>query len=137
MGFLETFSAWSGPSGHQVLLDASILSQNGFLLPSLQLNELRAMMGSVGQQAVCPEPSSNTKLVRKLIHHCERLQEQLDSLVPQLMQRPQKTQVGSWQHGGLERLCQDPRSGGAHCNAEQPLATPPVWFGWLGSMAGN
>lgn len=134
VGFLETFPAWSGPSGHQVLLVASILSQNRFLLPFLQLNELRATMGSVGQQAVCPDRSSNTKLVRKLIHHCERLQEQVDSLVPQLKQRPQKTQVGSWQHGGLERLCQDPLSGCAHCNVEQPLATPQ--FG-LDGLAGN
>ncbi|XP_068857768.1 glutamine-rich protein 2-like isoform X2 [Aphelocoma coerulescens] len=64
-----------------------------------QLNELRAMMGSVGQeqgesQAVCPDRSSESKLVRKLLHHCEKLQKQVDSLVPQQVQRslPQKTQ---------------------------------------------
>lgn len=64
-------------------------------------------MGSVGQeqgesQAVCPDRSSDSKLVRKLLHRCEKLQEQVDSLVPQQVQSslPQKTQVGSWQHGG-------------------------------------
>lgn len=136
VGFLATFPAWSGASGHQVLLAASILSQNRFLFPFLQLNELRTTMGSVGQQqgqsqAVCPDRSSHTRLVRKLIHHCERLQEKVDSLVPQQVQRPPKTQVGSWQHGGLERLCQDPLSGCARCNVEQPLAIPClVWMSW-------
>ncbi|XP_039423181.1 glutamine-rich protein 2-like isoform X4 [Corvus cornix cornix] len=64
-----------------------------------KLNELRAMMGSVGQeqgesQTVCPDRSSESKLVRKLLHRCEKLQEQVDSLVPQQVQRslPQKTQ---------------------------------------------
>ncbi|RMC19479.1 hypothetical protein DUI87_04091 [Hirundo rustica rustica] len=62
-----------------------------------RLSELRAMMGNVGQQqgesrAVCLDRSSDTKLVRKLLHHCERLQEQLDSLMPQQVQKTQKTQ---------------------------------------------
>ncbi|XP_053860121.1 glutamine-rich protein 2-like isoform X2 [Vidua macroura] len=64
-----------------------------------RLNELRAMMETVGQQqgesqAVCPDSSSDTKLVRKLLHRCERLQQQVDSLVPHQVQRslPQETQ---------------------------------------------
>ncbi|XP_068032120.1 myosin-1-like isoform X2 [Anomalospiza imberbis] len=64
-----------------------------------RLNELRAMMETVGQQqgesqAVCPNSSSDTKLVRKLLHCCERPQQQVDSLVPQQLQRslPQETQ---------------------------------------------
>ncbi|XP_063277835.1 glutamine-rich protein 2-like [Prinia subflava] len=62
-----------------------------------QLNELRAMMESGGQpqgesQEVRPDHSSGTKLVRRLLHHCERLQEQVDSLVSQQVQRLQKTQ---------------------------------------------
>ncbi|XP_048147523.1 myosin-4-like isoform X2 [Corvus hawaiiensis] len=64
-----------------------------------RLNELRAMMGSAGQeqgesQTVCPDRSSESKLVRKLLHRCEKLQEQVDSLVPHQVQRslPQKTQ---------------------------------------------
>lgn len=95
VGFLATFPAWSGPSGHQVLLAASILSQNLFLLPFLQLNELRAMMGTGMQQQ--GESHVDNKLVRKLLHRCERLQQQVDSLVPQQVQRslPEKTQVGS------------------------------------------
>lgn len=87
-------------------------------------------MGSVGQeqgesQAVCPDRSSDSKLVRKLLHRCEKLQEQVDSLVPQQVQRslPQKTQVGSWQHGGAWEAVRT-LSGCAHCNVEQPLATP-------------
>lgn len=107
VGLLATFRAWSGPSGHQVLLAASILSQNLFLLPFLQLNELRAMMGTGRQQQ--GESQTDNKLVRKLLHRCERLQQQVDSLMPQQVQRslPEKTQVGSWQHGGLY---QDPLS---------------------------
>ncbi|RLW05224.1 hypothetical protein DV515_00005257 [Chloebia gouldiae] len=99
VGFLATLPAWSGPSGHQVLLAASILSQYRFLLPFLQLNELRAMMGTVGQQqgqsqAPCPERITDTKLVRKLLHRCERLQQQVDSLMSPQVQTslPQKTQ---------------------------------------------
>ncbi|XP_015507672.1 glutamine-rich protein 2-like [Parus major] len=64
-----------------------------------RLKQLRAMMGSAGKQlgesqAVCPEHSVETKLVRKLLHRCERLQEQVDSMVPQQVLRslPQNTQ---------------------------------------------
>ncbi|XP_005060888.1 PREDICTED: glutamine-rich protein 2-like [Ficedula albicollis] len=62
-----------------------------------KLNELRAVMESTGQQQRESEPSdhsSNNKLLRKLLHRCERLQEQVDSLVPQqvLKSLPEKTQ---------------------------------------------
>ncbi|XP_023799240.1 glutamine-rich protein 2-like isoform X2 [Cyanistes caeruleus] len=64
-----------------------------------RLKQLRATMGSAGKQlgesqAVCPEHSAETKLVRKLLHRCERLQEQVDSMVPQQVLRslPQNTQ---------------------------------------------
>lgn len=126
-GFLATFPAWSGPFGHQLLLAASILSQYQFLLPFLQLNELRAMMGTVGQQqgqspAPCPERIADTKLVRKLLHRCERLQQQVDSLMPPQVDTslPQKTQVGRWQHGEEESVSGP--SVCAHSNTEQPLA---------------
>lgn len=109
VGFLATFPAWSGPSGHQILLAASILSQNLFHLPFLQLNELRTMMETGRQQQ--GESQLNNKLVRKLLHRCERLQQQVDSLVPQQVQRSlqEKTQVGNVE-GGLGRLYQDPLS---------------------------
>ncbi|XP_066425446.1 glutamine-rich protein 2-like isoform X2 [Molothrus aeneus] len=57
-----------------------------------QLNELRAMMGTGKQQQ--GESHTDNKLVRKLLHRCERLQQQVDSLVPQQVQRslPEKTQ---------------------------------------------
>ncbi|XP_037979316.1 glutamine-rich protein 2-like isoform X3 [Motacilla alba alba] len=57
-----------------------------------QLNELKAMMGTGRQQQ--GESRSDNKLVRKLLHRCERLQQQVDSLVPQQLQRslPEKTQ---------------------------------------------
>ncbi|XP_054142930.1 glutamine-rich protein 2-like isoform X1 [Melozone crissalis] len=57
-----------------------------------QLNELRAMMGTGRQQQ--GETHTDNKLVRKLLHRCERLQQQVDSLVPQVAQRslPDKTQ---------------------------------------------
>nr|XP_030114771.3 glutamine-rich protein 2 isoform X1 [Taeniopygia guttata] len=64
-----------------------------------RLNELRAMMGTVGQQqgqspAPCPERIADTKLVRKLLDRCERLQQQVDSLMPPQVDTslPQKTQ---------------------------------------------
>lgn len=64
-------------------------------------------MGTGRQQQ--GESQTDNKLVRKLLHRCERLQQQVDSLMPQQVQRslPEKTQVGSWQHGGLY---QDPLS---------------------------
>ncbi|XP_039585747.1 glutamine-rich protein 2-like isoform X1 [Passer montanus] len=57
-----------------------------------QLNELRAVMGTARQQQ--GESRLDNKLVRKLLHRCERLQHQVDSLVPQQLQRslPEKTQ---------------------------------------------
>ncbi|XP_041342071.1 glutamine-rich protein 2-like isoform X2 [Pyrgilauda ruficollis] len=57
-----------------------------------QLNELRAVMGTAKQQP--GESHSDNKLVRKLLHRCERLQQQVDCLVPQQVQRslPEKTQ---------------------------------------------
>ncbi|CAN8220252.1 unnamed protein product [Coccothraustes coccothraustes] len=57
-----------------------------------QLNELRTMMGTGRQQQ--GESHSDNKLVRKLLHRCERLQQQVDSLVPQQVQRSlqEKTQ---------------------------------------------
>lgn len=71
------------------------------------MNELRAMMESMGQsqresEEVCPDRNLDNKLLRKLLHRCVRLQEQVDSLVPQqvLKSLPEKTQVGSWQNGG-------------------------------------
>lgn len=129
---------------HLGLLAPSILSQNRFLLSFLQLNELRAMMGSVGQeqgesQAVCPDRSSDSKLVRKLLHRCEKLQEQVDSLVPQQVQRslPQKTQVGSWQHGGAWEAVSGPLVWLCSLQCRAAPCYPTVWFGQVGSMAGN
>lgn len=62
-------------------------------------------MGTLGQQlavsqALGPDRSTETKLVRKLLHRCEKLQMQVDSLVPQHVPRslPEKSQVGTWQH---------------------------------------
>lgn len=64
-------------------------------------------MESMGQsqresEEVCPDRNLDNKLLRKLLHRCVRLQEQVDSLVPQqvLKSLPEKTQVGSWQNGG-------------------------------------
>ncbi|XP_032941665.1 glutamine-rich protein 2-like isoform X2 [Catharus ustulatus] len=64
-----------------------------------QLNELRAMMENMGQtqrelEEVCPDRNLDNKLLRKLLHRCVRLQEQVDSLVPQqvLKSLPEKTQ---------------------------------------------
>ncbi|KAF4802974.1 glutamine-rich protein 2-like protein [Turdus rufiventris] len=63
------------------------------------MNELRAMMESMGQsqresEEVCPDRNLDNKLLRKLLHRCVRLQEQVDSLVPQqvLKSLPEKTQ---------------------------------------------
>lgn len=102
------------------------------------------MMESVGKerresQAVCPDRSSDSKLVKKLLHRCEKLQEQVDSLVSQQVQTslPQKTQVGSWQHGGGLGGCQNLLSRCAHCNVAVAPCYPPFWFGQVGSMAGN
>ncbi|XP_071436730.1 glutamine-rich protein 2-like [Pithys albifrons albifrons] len=62
-----------------------------------QLDELRAVVRSMGQkqpEASSPDHSSDTKVLKKLLHNYEKLQKQVDSLVPQQVQRPlpQKSQ---------------------------------------------
>ncbi|XP_017663681.1 PREDICTED: uncharacterized protein LOC108494073 isoform X2 [Lepidothrix coronata] len=62
-----------------------------------KLDELRAMVGSVEQkqaQAASPDQSSDTKVLKKLLHDYEILHERVDSLVSQQVQRslPQKSQ---------------------------------------------
>ncbi|KAJ7415143.1 glutamine-rich protein 2-like protein [Pitangus sulphuratus] len=62
-----------------------------------KLDELRAMMESTGQkqaEAARPDHSSDTEVLKKLLHDYEILQERVDSLVPQQVQRslPQKSQ---------------------------------------------
>ncbi|XP_027565403.1 glutamine-rich protein 2-like [Neopelma chrysocephalum] len=62
-----------------------------------KLDELRAMVESAGQKqakAASPDQSSDTKVLKKLLHDYEILQERVDSLVPQQVQRslPQKSQ---------------------------------------------
>ncbi|XP_027739293.1 glutamine-rich protein 2-like isoform X3 [Empidonax traillii] len=62
-----------------------------------KLDELRVMVGSAGQkqaEAASPDRSSDTEVLKKLLHNYEILQERVDSLVPQQVQRslPQKSQ---------------------------------------------
>ncbi|XP_037979320.1 uncharacterized protein LOC119695268 isoform X7 [Motacilla alba alba] len=108
-----TPSAQSGTTGTQLGFQAGLPAMESILrdlselqgqMSSLQnlardlqdekekLNELKAMMGTGRQQQ--GESRSDNKLVRKLLHRCERLQQQVDSLVPQQLQRslPEKTQ---------------------------------------------
>ncbi|XP_050184460.1 myosin heavy chain, fast skeletal muscle-like isoform X2 [Myiozetetes cayanensis] len=62
-----------------------------------KLDELRAMVGSTGQkqaEAASPDHRSDTEVLKKLLHDYEILQERVDSLAPQQVQRslPQKSQ---------------------------------------------
>lgn len=75
------------PPRHPDLLTASTSSQSRFLLPFLQLGELRAMVASTGQeqaevQAACPVCSTDiSKQVGQLLQRYEKLQEQVDDFV--------------------------------------------------------
>lgn len=92
------------PPRHPGLLAASIPSRRCFLLPFVQVEELRAMVRRAGQeqaerQAVCPMCRDTSTQGGNLLQHFEKLQEQVDSLLlrqEEVKVEMQKIQVRRW-----------------------------------------
>lgn len=125
------------------LLAASVPSQSQFLLPFLQLDELRAMVEGTGQeqaeaeaQAACPVCSTDTSVqVGQLLQRYEKLQELVDSFMSRqavgkvVRQLPGRSQVGRCLHGGLGRgLLGPPCLVVLHCNTGEPLPAHQIGF---------
>ena len=116
---------------------ASIPAQSPCLLPFLQLDELRALVQSTGQeqaaaQSACRVCSTDTGAqVGKLLLRCEKLEEQMDSLLSRqavvkvVRQVPARSQVGRCRRGGLGRgLPGPPWLVVRGCDVGEPLAAP-------------
>lgn len=90
------------------LLAASSPSQKCFLLPFVQVEELRAVTSSAGQeqaerQAACPMCRDTSAPEGNLLQRFEKLQEQVDSLLSRQEEgkvERQRSHVRRWWHGG-------------------------------------